>query len=267
MSGRIVNLARAPERVARLETAVRRLLANSVSGAAVAPATWMATELPGTASTPRAIATAGGPEFDRLVGQLSSLVSIVTPGISDPDPEIDQLGLPLDKDFQARLADTRHRKQCHEERRAARQRKSSDATVARQRTHLASMIGADAADAWMETTLRLITGCTDGSRTLDDHEIARLETMVLTRCREAAREAGEVARRNEADRIARCCREDLLKAAATHFMDDERAALWCRSTHPRLGTSPELRSVDRRGLSECLAILASTSRKPPGHFR
>lgn len=163
----------------------------------------------------------------------------------DGPPAGETLGLPIEGEI-ARAAERERVKQ--EE--AARLKREAEEKATRDRAAWLTQdaigaLGPERARAWLAESL-------DGGTRLS---LASASDSTLGEAQRAlAAAARQWAAQDQRDRDAEDCRRQLQDAALRAF-DREHAELFLRSTQPKLGMSPWSRCTDKRGLSECLALL------------
>lgn len=268
-------------RLSELVSAVGPLLGGA------SPERWLDAPLPRTGETPRRMAedhagawrTPWAPDPLRdLLAHLGRLSRMLSPG---GEPVEDLLGLPLEGARERRRTEVRAREE--EVRRVAEEarRHASAEAVRLGVEELRPLLGDDGAVAFVSARLGEACGARAGvADALDGEGVFALRRAVRAEVdrRRAEAAAAAARRRAEADaaaeRMAREAteraeasrlREGLRAAALAAFGDPDRADLWMRAAHPRLGGErPSEHCRDTAAAARCRDLLVGARPRWPG---
>jgi hypothetical protein len=236
-------------RVTELENRIKRLVGDRVLNAEQ----WMHTQHRGLADSPLALAMTGGWNYDKLDNHLRRLEQM---RISKANLEEDLLGLPLEKEQNARREEQRLAAEKTQQERDERARRAAEETRqanARRRQglidYLVASVGDIEVEGWMNLPLKSLGGRPIGAIegiSEDQEYLAHRELM-------AERERRNVEARQKA--IVHDLRATLRKEAL-RYLGAERAALWMDATNMALNKQhPGDVCIDKEGLEECRRAL------------
>jgi hypothetical protein len=213
----------------------------------------MRTTHPGLADSPLALALAGGWNYVKLNNHLRRLEQMRLP---KANLEEDLLGLPLEKEQNARREEQRLAAEKTQQERDERARRAAEETRqanARRRQglidYLVASVGDIEVEGWMNLPLKSLGGRPIGAIegiSEDQEYLAHRELM-------AERERRNVEARQKA--IVHDLRATLRKEAL-RYLGAERAALWMDATNMALNKQhPGDVCIDKEGLEECRRAL------------